>query len=290
VRVLIAFDGSQHADTALGLARALKWPAGSTLRLVQVVVAPIMTTGSEASALVELDEALKTMLAEASATMRRDGLTVEQELLRGHVVDTLVTHAERWRADLLIAGSRGRGAIASTLLGSVAIGLTEHAPCPVLVARGTRCATVLFAEDGSPAAAAARTTLEWPIFAGAQVEVLSVADVPPLLHSGVAPTMRAEAHRATREIEGELRAEHERYASEAASAIRTSGGKPTSGVRVGDPASEIIAAARASSADLIVMGTRGRSGVQRLLLGSVARKVLHHAECSVLVVRERRDK
>jgi universal stress protein A len=56
--------------------------------------------------------------------------------------------------------------------------------------------------------------------------------------------------------------------------------------REGDAATEILAAARDAKADLIVMGTHGRTGLARLVLGSVARNVLQHAPCSVLIVRE----
>jgi nucleotide-binding universal stress UspA family protein len=53
----------------------------------------------------------------------------------------------------------------------------------------------------------------------------------------------------------------------------------------GDPATEIVAYARDSSIDLIVMGTHGRTGLERLLMGSVAEKVMREAPCSVLVVK-----
>jgi nucleotide-binding universal stress UspA family protein len=56
--------------------------------------------------------------------------------------------------------------------------------------------------------------------------------------------------------------------------------------RDGDAATEILAAANASKANLIVVGTHGRTGLRRILLGSVARNVLQHAGCSVLIVRE----
>ena len=65
----------------------------------------------------------------------------------------------------------------------------------------------------------------------------------------------------------------------------------------GDPATEIVRYARDSATDLIVMGTHGRTGLERLLMGSVAEKVMRDATCSVLVVKlpkgisvpERRD-
>ncbi|MDE1872379.1 MAG: universal stress protein [Thaumarchaeota archaeon] len=53
----------------------------------------------------------------------------------------------------------------------------------------------------------------------------------------------------------------------------------------GDPAKTIIELAKAKSYDLIIMGTRGRSSFQELLIGSVSQKVMHHADCPVMVVR-----
>jgi nucleotide-binding universal stress UspA family protein len=64
------------------------------------------------------------------------------------------------------------------------------------------------------------------------------------------------------------------------------GGIPVSHVFLeGDPASEIVRLATETAADLIVMGTHGRSGLERLLMGSVAEKVMRNAPCSVLVVK-----
>ena len=57
----------------------------------------------------------------------------------------------------------------------------------------------------------------------------------------------------------------------------------------GVPWREIVEAARAAKVDLIIMGTRGRTGLQHILLGSVAERVVRHAPCSVLVARERED-
>jgi nucleotide-binding universal stress UspA family protein len=68
--------------------------------------------------------------------------------------------------------------------------------------------------------------------------------------------------------------------------LQTAGRAAEADRREGDAATEILAAASASKADLIVMGTHGRTGIARLVLGSVARNVLQHATCSVLIVRE----
>src|SRR5207253_4081305 len=77
---------------------------------------------------------------------------------------------------------------------------------------------------------------------------------------------------------------HAEIASHDVDTLRAAGVAAEPDVRDGDPGSQIVEAAKEFAADLIVMGTRGRSGLERLLVGSVARKVLHHAPCSVLVV------
>jgi nucleotide-binding universal stress UspA family protein len=91
----------------------------------------------------------------------------------------------------------------------------------------------------------------------------------------------AQYMESTHELEQSRRAENEA----AAARLRSGGFHVTPLVRQGDPAHEIVAEARAREAGLIVVGTRGQSGLQRLILGSVARNVLLHAPCSVLIVR-----
>jgi nucleotide-binding universal stress UspA family protein len=78
---------------------------------------------------------------------------------------------------------------------------------------------------------------------------------------------------------------HRRFADETAERLIGVGVPATSAVLVGDAAHQIISAAQRSGADLIVTGSRGLRGLDRLFLGSVARNVLLHAPCSVLVVR-----
>ena len=75
-------------------------------------------------------------------------------------------------------------------------------------------------------------------------------------------------------------------ASAAATRFEQLGYRATSVVRSGDPAQELVAYAREQRTGLLVLGTRGHTGLRRLLLGSVARNVLLHAPCSVLIVRE----
>jgi nucleotide-binding universal stress UspA family protein len=123
------------------------------------------------------------------------------------------------------------------------------------------------------------------MFAGRCVHVLSVADADvawwtglPVDGSPAWDSVYADATRASKQ-------EHQELARLIAAEMEQAGHAVEVQCPAGDPATALLEAARAWSADLIVMGTRGRTGVARLILGSVARNVLHHARCSVLVTR-----
>ena len=81
------------------------------------------------------------------------------------------------------------------------------------------------------------------------------------------------------------RQQHEEMAQQMAEQLHAAGLDASAVSREGDPAECLVAYAKAHEADLIVVGTRGRTGLRRLLMGSVARNVLLHAHCSVLLAR-----
>ena len=295
MRVLLAYDGSAGAAEAAALTDAIPWPSDSVLRVVSVIE-PILTPmsgpwdrGSVLSP--ELDAAVT---ASANETLRQvverlgsSGRSVGGSALRGRAASTIVDDAREFRADLVIVGSRGHGAIATLLLGSVSSEVVDHAPCPVLVARGPSLSRAVFATDGSPSAQAAEAILaRWPIFAGLPVHVLSVAEVVHPWTTGIAPTMYGQVLDAYAAELRESKAQHQRIATDAAARLRESGRQVDSEMRDGDAAGQIIAAAEKRGADLIVLGSRGRTGLTRLLLGSVARNVLSGSTASILVVHE----
>ena len=173
----------------------------------------------------------------------------------------------------------------SALIGSVSAEVVDHAPCPVLVARRTTLERIVLSEDGSEAAAVARRTLAARPFAGRPVRVVSVAHVPAPWHAAASPMATEPALKVWDEALRVQREEHEQLATAAANELADAGTQVETDVRVGDPAGEIVAAASEWNADLVAIGTHGRTGLKRLLLGSVARNVLQHAPCSVLVAR-----
>ncbi len=283
VRILIASDGSPSAERAIALVGCVTWPAGTTFRLITVAASvPVLV----ASALVTEMPPTPTEVERQLGLLR--GHDIEVVVREGRAASRIVDEAADWRADLVIIGSHGYGPLRSALLGSVAAEVVDHAPCAVLVARRGRADHVLLAEDGSETAAAAAALLaRIPSLGGRELRVLSVAHVQAPLDSGIVPHLRELARREHAETVTAAREQHEQLAATRAGSLARTNGTVTHEVRVGDPATQILEAAVEHSTELVILGSHGRTGLGRLLLGSVARKVLLHAHSSVLIVRRR---
>jgi nucleotide-binding universal stress UspA family protein len=117
------------------------------------------------------------------------------------------------------------------------------------------------------------------------VRVVSVADIEIPWWSGFPEAGSPEVMPIYVDAANASRKQHDELAREMTAQLHSAGFTAEADRRDGDAATEILAAANASRADLIVMGTHGRTGLRRLILGSVVRNVLQHATCSVLVVR-----
>ena len=212
--------------------------------------------------------------------LARRGWQLERRVSKGRPATAILDVARHVEADLIVLGSRGRGPLTTMLLGSV-----DQAGCSVLVARGSEASRVLVATDGSDVARAIPDVLSaWGAFRGAAVEVVSVAPLPERSFELLAEVYTLGNYRPEDDRRG-LLDRHRGLAEEMAQQLAERGIAATSSVLAGDTAHEIIAAARRRGADLIVTGTRGLHGLERMVLGSVTRNVLLHVPCSVLVVR-----
>lgn len=300
MRALLAYDASAGSEQAVSLVRALQWPTGSEVRVVAVVepsaswvpAVPVMSPRLVPSPEIEsqIVSHLESEVARIVRELKGAQIDAEGAVLRGRPATVLIDEARRSGSDLIVTGSRGHGPIASLVLGSISAELVETAPTPVLVARGSSAARVLFASDGSPSARAAEEILvTWPIFDQSTIRVLSVAEVVRPWHTGVAPTMYAAAIEAHREQLQAAKSEFESVASDAAARLRAANRNVDSVLRVGDAAAEIVEEASSWPADLVILGSRGLTGLSRIVLGSVARNVLHGSKSSVLVARSRGD-
>ena len=290
MRIVVGVDGSDASRTALELVANTQWPIGTEVRVVGAYelatdwtdLTPVPT---EAGADEEAKRAFFDQTRTLSEPLQRSGCAVETVVARGRPADLLLSEADDLRADLLVVGSRGLGVAASALVGSVSAALVDHASCPVLVARRPAVTRILVATDGSRSAEAIPAVLlAWKVFRDAPIDVLSVAQpvtdrVGAALISGLQIVDQRPSD-AAHEVD-----RHRVMADEMAARLVAGGWHAAGGVRYGDAPRQIEAAAAEWGTDLIVTGSRGLSGLRRLLIGSVAHHVLLHSRCSVLVMR-----
>jgi nucleotide-binding universal stress UspA family protein len=138
-RILVATDGSSAASEAVAFGVELAAEHESELFLVHVVpvldVVPASGLGVAAAFPHEPSELDRTMLVDAAAVAAEHGIVATTVLLSGDTVDEIVAYADSRDVDLIVVGSRGRGAIAGALLGSVSRGILSESKRPVLIAR-----------------------------------------------------------------------------------------------------------------------------------------------------------
>lgn len=294
MRVLMAVDGSAGAAEAVSLARTMAWPDRSRLRVVSVVE----LEGWMSSLPRPTGSARPVLESEIAAYFEDEQQRIVELFSPERVVETAIRHgrpgteiveeAREFVADVVMVGSRGHGAIATLILGSVSAEVVDQAPSPVLVARRSTLSHVVMATDDSPSARAAEDVVaSWPVFEGLPIDVVSVADAVRPWRSGIAPGFQRQARDAYAKELDEVAEVAKRIAQEATMRLSEAGRLAEATVRRGDPAAEIISLAEQRASDLVVLGSRGRSAIAEIVLGSVARNVLAGSDASVLVVKEK---
>jgi nucleotide-binding universal stress UspA family protein len=293
MRVLLGVDGSQASDRAASLVAKLAWPVGSTIDVL--TAHPGSPAGSRNPGMVlptdlarerenAVEVAAQGIADDAARRFAAPDLAVETRVVRDRASKAIIDEAARFEVDLIVLGNRGHGAIESAVLGSTCIEVVDQSHRPVLVVRRDRMDRILVGEDGSKCAAAGvEFVRRWSVFHGARVRVLSVSDHDALWM----PWLRGEARRESDSAAAaQAHAAREALAGATASTLRGAGMHAEALVEDGSPAHGLVEAAAEWEADLIVVGSRGETGLERLLVGSVSRAVLYHAPCSVLIVPE----
>jgi nucleotide-binding universal stress UspA family protein len=280
-RILLATDGSEEAELAARTAADLVGKTSSELHVVYVLVLAPETLHDPfgTAAREELERRGRARLDELVGRLEASGGAVEGAHLRvGSPGAEIVAQAEELGAGLVVLGSRGLGAMRRALMGSVSDSVVRHAPCPTLVVREeplTFPTKVLLATDGSEEARLAASTAA--DLAGGTDSELHVVTVGPFI-----PTVLA----ATEEEPARMAREARRTLDEQVGLIEAAGGNVAEAhLRLGGPAEEIVALAEDVGAGLIAMGSRGRGGIRRALMGSVSERVVRHAHCPVMIIR-----
>ena len=222
-------------------------------------------------------------------TLRRRWADADVVVVDPPVVAAIVERARKWRAQVIVLGSRGRGSLQSALLGSVSRDVMHAADCSVLVVKGTVRAPrhLLIGLDGSPGSRrAVGFVRNLPPPTGGRVTLLAVVEPTPATAVRRLPgSVRAALAVELAAHDGDRLAKAKREASMAARRLMRAGWAVEIVVRRGIPLPELLRAASTRRADLIVVGARGAGGLKRLLLGSVAEGTFAHTSVPLLVVK-----
>jgi nucleotide-binding universal stress UspA family protein len=279
-RILVPLDGSETAEAALAYVALLP---SERVRLLAVE-----SDRANLTAVCTTARDCRTYLEAVAAPLREQGRAVDTVVVFGSPAEQILALAAA--ADLVVMGSHGHGGARRFVLGSVADEVARHAPVPVMIVRGasksssapavqvTRIVVPLdgseLAEQAVAMAAAVADDL------GVPVHLMRVLDVDALRATVQAGIHAAAAYLRSQE---EIQRYAEEYLAEQVQQLRNRDLTATAEVLTGSPAVTLLDAMRPD--DLVVMTTHGRGGVRRMLLGSVADKLVRAAAAPVLLVR-----
>lgn len=296
--VLLAIDGSEHAYAAAALLQDLPLPQECTVRAVGVF------QPREAGNLYQYHKPLDKIERE----FNQRGIPISSELLAGSPAEVIIDTAEVNPTDLIVLGAKGLRSTLGILLGGVAQQVVEYSNQPVLVVRApyTGIRHALLVTDGSPHSQQAVEYLgHFRLPPGTALDVLYV--LPPLpmpqapvgfqrmpINPSGALLLETEPTSAVSAIEEDEALAGQALLRKTVNRLKQilpeeSGITVNSLLSRGDAATEIIHYVKDHHVDLIIAGSLGTSKGRHWKLGSVSRKLLHYAGCSVLIVRTKEE-
>lgn len=291
--ILVPTDGSDHAVRAAEHATMLATTFDATLHLLTVVdieaaAGPFSAGGVDTEYIEGRTATKREALSDLADSLDRAG-DIETTVETGTPAESILGYVGDTDVDLVVMGTHGRSGLRRYLTGSVAERVVRQSPVPVLTMRATDASAigdgydnVLVPTDGSERAAAAvghalavadafGTTLH-------AVSVVNVGDIATGAETGIPP-----------ELLEELRNDAADATEAIASRAEAAGVDAVTEVLTGRPKHELLAYVADHGIDLVCMGTHGRTGLDRVLLGSTAEGLLRRAEVPVLTVSEASD-
>jgi nucleotide-binding universal stress UspA family protein len=286
-RVVVATDGSADGRAAVAVAGAFPWPPRARARGVVARFYPAAAGEWSAAVWATVEKSSDSVAAGALRALRHRWPHADVVIRDRPPVEAILTEARG--ASAIVVGSRGHGVLGRLVLGSVSRGVVRGAACSTLVVRARPRAVrrFLVGLDGSANARGAVAFVRRlrPPRGGfvMLVRVLEPVRLPSmeLMPAGVRDVLRGEMAAVRAQ---QMRAVRREQAA-AAALLKRGGWRVRSVIRWGRPVDELLAVGRSAHAHVLVVGARGRGGVARLLLGSVAEGVLSGSPGPVLVVR-----
>jgi nucleotide-binding universal stress UspA family protein len=292
-RILVATDLSEAADEALRQAHEWALAAGASFEVCHIVANPMRSnplfpqrSATQATEFTDLMERAQVVVGTRVATITgREASAVTTLVDDGVPYARVVQLAEDRHVDVLVVGSHGYTGLRQALLGSVADKIVRYAHCAVLVARPqpTRTHAVVAASDFSdPAYPALEAGAQEAKRRGGKLTMMHCLEGETAIVDPMGGIMGVGVATRAPEVTAQLKKNAREKLHEA---FVHFGAEGESLVVEGNAARAIVHAAETHAAELVCLGTHGRTGLRRLLLGSTAELVVKAAPCSVLVVR-----
>lgn len=303
MKILLATDGSDSARGALDLLIRFPFPKNSSVTVMAVIdiknlnmVEPYGLDADHYRILQETEQTIheerEQLLAAESARLRDAGWSGSTEIRKGDPAEEIIQAAEELQADLVVLGSHGTGEIKHYMLGNVSDRVLRHACCSVLVVKPSPKQStpaesadqalpwriLMSYDDSEPAKKAIRLCASLPLDDNTEVNVVSVM---PMVHM-----YRQDIRQQMNTIWQQQKHARKEALKSAVSALQWSTPHVSSTLlESADVSQAILDIAEKDAIDLLVLGYKGRSAVKRFLLGSITSRIVHHAPCSVMVVR-----
>lgn len=287
--LLVPLDGSALSEGALPMAKALARRANARLVLVRAAWLPALVGARPTETQTRAVQEAQDYLARLAAELQQQDFRVETIVPQAPPDKAIVNAVALAQADLVVMTTHGRSGLGRWLYGSVAEAVLRRSPVPVLLVRAwsqvepdtlERGAPRLIVPlDGSRFAEAALRHAETLAWALGDSLVLMRALVPAHL-----PADPLVAQALLEKVELDDEAEAYKYLTACAAPLRAAGLTVRTAVRSGNAATAIIEEAWAAEASLIVMATHGCTGLERVLMGSVAQEVLKRGTLPLLLV------
>ena len=301
MRILLAIDSSPLSEAVVNEVDSRPWPADTEVCVLTVIdlFALTYSVGYLEPFMRNENNAAQVLVNHVAERLGRRGLRTTGKVVEGYPAAAIVEQADEYSADFVFVGSHGHGGFVRFLLGSIAKAVVENSSCSVEIVRhpshnvehpdhnrvddSRARMKVLLATDGSEFSLRAAHSIaerRWPD--GTEFRVVSVVEhiMPasdPWYAAGAIAKQRDE-------VSAKI---CEEAASAAEKIVAQTGFKTEIAVLDGNPKKKIVEDATEWGAHLTVVGSHGRRGLTRYLLGSVSEAVAMRAHCSVEVIRDR---
>ena len=278
-KILVAVDGSESSRNALR--QAIKLANSEECWITVVSVIPSYTGDLSATFIGDMRKAMaepcEKALSEAENIAKSERALIKTVCEEGEIYERIVDLADAENCDLIVMGRKGLSQIERAFMGSVAARVIGHSQRDVLVVPINTTIgwkSIFLNTDGSKySEAATESAINFAKSYGGELMVLSVVEVTEEFLAR-APGMVEDMVKKAKGFVEDVKKKAE------GSNIKT-----TSFVREGEAYRVITNLARENKVDIIVLGSHGRTGLRRLLMGSVTAKVIGHSPCPVLVVK-----